>query len=67
MPRFFAPRSGGRKRLIPDLADWRGFAGRVAATFSTPLTTVLAMPWDEMMMWVPIAFEIAAERQIVMR
>lgn len=67
MLRFFAPRARGRDRLIPDLADWRGFAGRIAAHLSTPLPVVLAMTWDEMMQWVPTALEIAAEGRIGMR
>lgn len=68
MLRFFAPRApGGRERLIPDLADWRGFAGRVAAHLSTPLPAVLAMDWREMMQWAAVALEIAAERRIGMR
>jgi hypothetical protein len=65
--RFFAPRARGRDRLIPDLADWRGFAGRVASALATPLPTILAMRWDEMMRWVPTAIEIAAEGRIGMR
>lgn len=53
--------------MIADLADWRGFAGRVAANLATPLPQVLGMRWDEMMRWVPVALEIATERRIGMR
>lgn len=63
MLRFFAPRARGRERLIPSLDDWRGFAGRVAAHLSTPLGEVLAMDWDAMMRWVPVALEIGAEKR----
>ncbi len=67
MLRFFAPRARGGERLIPDFADWRSYAGRVAAHLSTPLPVVMAMDWDEMMRWARVALEIGAERQIGMR
>lgn len=43
------------------LADWRALAARVASTLSTPLPAVLAMTWDEMLMWWAEAREIDAE------
>ncbi|WP_081433966.1 hypothetical protein [Azorhizobium caulinodans] len=63
MLRFFAPAARrDTARLIPDLADWPGFAGRVAHVLSTPLPAVLAMDWSEMMRWAAVAFDIASER-----
>lgn len=67
MLRFFAPTAedGVRIRVAP--ADWRAVVGRVSATFSTPLATVMAMYWDEVLLWWHEARDIDRERWAPMR
>lgn len=33
------------------MQDWRGFAAGVASVLSTPLPVVMAMTWDEVVLW----------------
>ncbi|QFR32370.1 hypothetical protein [Ancylobacter sp. TS-1] len=48
-------------------ADWRAVAGRVSATFSTPLPAVMAMYWDEVLLWFHEARDIDRERWAPLR
>lgn len=57
---FFAPRvpAGGDSdqpidRVVIDLPRWRSYIARLASSFSTPLPTLLDMPWDEALRWFP--------------
>lgn len=57
---FFVARADGRElRLSP--AHWRGAVGRVAATFATPIPTVMAMDWTDIVAWHAAADEIHDE------
>ncbi|WP_159602089.1 hypothetical protein [Starkeya nomas] len=49
------------------LARWRAVAGRVSATFSTPLADVMAMHWDELLLWWNEARDIDRERWAPLR
>lgn len=49
------------------MADWRAVAGRVSATYSTPLPTVLQWPWDETILWWHEASDIDRERWAPLR
>ncbi|GLK74690.1 hypothetical protein [Ancylobacter dichloromethanicus] len=48
-------------------ADWRAVAGRVSATFSTPLPAVMAMFWDDVLLWFHEARDIDRERWAPLR
>lgn len=48
-------------------ADWRAVAGRVSATFSTPLPAVMAMYWDDVLLWFHEARDIDRERWAPLR
>lgn len=50
MPGFFAPHHAGGRLNLP-IAGWRGVVGRVAAILATPLPQVMAMDWDEIVLW----------------
>ncbi len=60
---FFAPEDprDPPARLHLDLNDWRAVAGRVSATFSTPLPAVLSMAWTDAVLWWLEARSIDAE------
>lgn len=47
--------------------DWRAIGGRVSATFSTPLPTVLAMDWHDVLAWWREACDLDAETWGVLR
>ncbi len=49
------------------LGDWRGFAARVASVLSTPLPAVMAMTWDEVLLWWCEADDIDRETWGVLR
>jgi hypothetical protein len=42
-------------------------AGRVSSTFSTSLSEVMAMPWDELTHWWVAAKDIDGERWALLR
>ncbi len=54
-------------RLGASLTHWRGYVARVAAVLSTPLPAVMAMSWDELLLWWCEADDIDRETWGVLR
>ena len=61
---FFAPVATDGSRVSVGLEEWRFVAARVAARLSTPLPAVMAMDWDDVVLWFGEAVTIGLEDRV---
>ncbi|WP_234826917.1 hypothetical protein [Rhodopseudomonas palustris] len=61
---FFAPVAADGSRVTVGLDEWRLVAARVAAALSTPLPAVMAMDWDDVVLWFGEAVAIGLENRV---
>ena len=61
---FLAPTAADGSRLSVGLNEWRFIAARVAAILSTPLPAVMAMDWDDVVLWWAEAMAVDRETRV---
>jgi len=66
MLQFFAPTvpagpDRSLTRVVIEFSRWRSVMARISSSFSTSLSDLIGMPWDEALRWFPEAKSIYSE------